>query len=169
MECISTAELVCLIWQDMVRYIMVCYGVVWFGLAWYLSGAYLVSPPLYLTPLYICPPSEPPPPYTSSSRAPPPSSPSPSSISKGYRVSVGHKQQQDVFLFTIFSLSQIDRYIPVKKSSKKSGQEVFFNFELFAGFLLGWIFPVLDIVVSFWFSSMTVDLSMSVTDIWHFP
>ena len=178
MECISAAELFCLIWQDMVRYIMVCYGVVWFGLAWYLSGAYLVSPPLYLTPLYICPPSKPPPPYTSSSRAPPPSSPpsppspppsSPSSTSKGYRVSVGHKQQQDVFLFTIFSLSQIDRYIPVKKSSKKSGQEVFFNFELFAGFLLGWIFPVLDIVVSFWFSSMTVDLSMSVTDIWHFP
>ena len=171
MECISAAELFCLIWQDMVRYIMVCYGVVWFGLAWYLSGAYLVSPPLYLTPLYICPPSEPPPSYTSSSRAPPPSSPS--STSKGYRVSVGHKQQQDVFLFTIFSLSQIDRYIPVKKSSKKSGQEVFFNFELFAGFLLGWIFPVLDIVVSFWFSSMTVDLSMytsvAVTDIWHFP
>ena len=174
MECISAAELFCLIWQDMVRYIMVCYGVVWFGLAWYLSGAYLVSPPLYLTPLYICPPSEPPPSYTSSSRAPPPSSPPPSSpppssISKGYRVSVGHKQQQDVFLFTIFSLSQIDRYIPVKKSSKKSGQEVFFNFELFAGFLLGWIFPVLDIVVSFWFSSMTVDLSMytsvAVTDI----
>ena len=60
MECISAAELFCLIWQDMVRYIMVCYGVVWFGLAWYLSGAYLVSPPLYLTPLYICPPSAPP-------------------------------------------------------------------------------------------------------------
>ena len=74
MECISAAELFCLIWHDMVRYIMVCYGVVWFGLAWYLSGAYLVSPPLYLTPLYICPPSTPPSTYASSSKAAPSSS-----------------------------------------------------------------------------------------------
>ena len=107
----------CTVWYGMYHsraYLVSAYSTVWYGM--YLSGAYLVSPPLYLTPLYICPPSTPPlHTYTSSSKAPP-SSPSTSPT--------------QIHQF----LPPTGGYISVKKSAKKSWQELFFNFELFAVF-----------------------------------
>ena len=113
-------------------YLVSAYSTVWYGM--YLSGHIL-----YLRPSIS----------RLSTSARPPRRPSLYIIIRSCTIIFIHT---NIYQF----LPAIARYISVRKSSKKSWQELFFNFKLFAGFCSsGSRSSTVDIVVSFWFCSLT--------------